>query len=187
MSGGCLVPWISLAKSADVASGTAPRQHSPQPHARHPGSQQTVTMALSMTANLRSVVLGQTQELRARPAASSAARCPVVVRAQQQEVTFAVPAAGSMTVPFGRAHELGDRSQLRVKVDTTACSTQELHDTAARRSQRDWLIWLVPHRSGQGGWMGHVHNFIPDLCWGCWCRRPAGARLWACWQPAPPW
>ena len=43
-------------------------------------------MALSMTANLRSVVLGQTQELRARPAASTAARCPVVVRAQQQEV-----------------------------------------------------------------------------------------------------
>jgi hypothetical protein len=44
-------------------------------------------MALSMTANLRSVVLGQTQELRARPAASSAARCPVVVRAQQQEAS----------------------------------------------------------------------------------------------------
>jgi hypothetical protein len=86
LADGCFVPWISLAKSADVTSGTTPRQHSPHSHARHPGSQQTVTMALSMTANLRTAVLGNTQELRARPAASSAARCPVVVRAQQQEV-----------------------------------------------------------------------------------------------------
>ena len=128
------MPWISLAKSADVASGTAPRQHSPQPHARHPGSQQTVTMALSMTANLRNVVLGQTQELRARPAASSAARCPVVVRAQQQEVTVVVPAAGSMIVPNGTAHGLRGRSHLRVKMDSTACTTQEAHVTAVRRS-----------------------------------------------------
>ena len=79
-------------------------------------------MALSMTANLRSVVLGQTQELRARPAASSAARCPVVVRAQQQEVTVVVPAAGSMTVPCGKAHKARDRLQLRVRVDSTVCT-----------------------------------------------------------------
>jgi hypothetical protein len=44
-------------------------------------------MALSMKANLRSPMLGQTSELKARSAATSAARCPVVVRAQQQETT----------------------------------------------------------------------------------------------------
>ena len=91
-------------------------------------------MALSMTANLRSVVLGQTQELRARPAASSAARCPVVVRAQQQEVTFVVSAAGSMTVPNGTAHEPRDRSQLRVEVDSTACIPKGVNARAVRRS-----------------------------------------------------
>ncbi len=91
-------------------------------------------MALSMTANLRSIVLGQTQELRARPSASSAARCPVVVRAQQQEVNVVVPAACSLNVPLGTAHELRDRLQLRVKVDSTAFTMTGMHDRTVCRS-----------------------------------------------------
>lgn len=37
------------------------------------------------SASLRSSVLGQTSELKARSAPTTAARCPVIVRAQQQE------------------------------------------------------------------------------------------------------
>lgn len=48
-------------------------------------------MALYMKANLRSPMLGQVSELKARSAAAPAARCPVVVRAQQQEVQLCAP------------------------------------------------------------------------------------------------
>jgi hypothetical protein len=40
------------------------------------------------SASLRSAVLGQTSELKARPTPSAAARCQVVVRAENQEVIF---------------------------------------------------------------------------------------------------
>ncbi len=105
---------------------SAPSRPTP---ARYPhGTLQPVKMALSMKANLRSPMLGQTSELKARSAATSAARCPVVVRAQQQEVQLlaadrlpggACAAASSAAIDAGAAGCLG-RQKCTFDIDMDA-------------------------------------------------------------------
>ncbi len=135
-------------------------------------------MAMSLKAtNLRSSALGQTSELKSRPTPTAAARCPVVVRAQKEEVTGCSRLHES--APLQPANhwpplERPDRNRIAVKLrgQQSACYHSDVCWSRSGLCMASARV--VGRRTGP---IGVFHG----LC------RPRAALRWVFWQPAPPW